>query len=71
MNLGNYPDKSLETAHGDYREALESPHASLTRPRVALALAVAQSGNDGQGPDSLHIESGYLVREARFFSTTY
>jgi hypothetical protein len=24
MNLGNYPDKSLETEHGDYRKALES-----------------------------------------------
>ena len=29
MSLGNYPDKSLETAHEDYRKALESVKAGI------------------------------------------
>ena len=29
MNLGNYPDKSLEDAHNDYRKAVELTESQL------------------------------------------
>jgi len=51
LNLGNYPDKSLETAHDDYRKALElvkngidpqaPPPGSSTEPSEPEKLTVA------------------------------